>query len=482
MSLQLFNTLTGEKQTFVPLNPGKVGVYVCGPTVYDMSHIGHARCYVAFDVIIRYLRRVYGAANVTYVRNFTDVDDKIIKKALATGEAPNVVSERYTEEFRHDMASLNCTAPDIEPKVTEHIPEIIALIAKLIEKDVAYESAGDVYYSVTAFPRYGALGRRSLDDMEAGARVEVSEIKRNPLDFALWKAAKPGEPSWQSPWGAGRPGWHIECSAMNCKYLGETFDIHGGGKDLIFPHHENEVAQSEAASGKQLSRYWLHNGFVNIDNEKMSKSLGNFFTIRDVLQKFDAQAVRYYLLCTHYRSAINFSDQALRESEARVQYLYETLLRLESCVTAGSSSGPYREAWVETLTARFAEAMDDDFNTPRALGDISEAFRLINEIIAKPGDAETDARTLRALREQLHSMGEVLGVFNEKPQLVLDRMSERRQAERGVTPAAIEALIAERNNARQARNFARADEIRQELLTQGIVIKDGPTGTSWTVV
>ena len=311
MEIFINNTMTGQKEAFHPLREGSVGLYVCGPTVYDMSHIGHARVFVTFDVVARFLRSL--GNDVTYVRNFTDIDDKIIRRANEQGVPSSEISEKFIAEFQKDMASLGVRPADVEPKVTQHIPEIIALIEKIIANGHAYESGGDVYFAVRSFNGYGKLSKRDLDQLEAGARVEVGDKKRDPLDFALWKAAKPGEPFWESPWGKGRPGWHIECSAMSAKYLGETFDIHAGGKDLVFPHHENEIAQSEAASGKTFANYWMHNGFVQIDNEKMSKSLGNFFTIRDVLKTYEAEALRLFLLGTHYRNPINFSDAALAE-------------------------------------------------------------------------------------------------------------------------------------------------------------------------
>ena len=486
MSLQIYNTMSGAKEPFVPLSDGKVGIYVCGPTVYDMSHLGHARVYVAFDTVVRYLRRRW---DVRYVRNFTDVDDKIINRAKELGEPAAAVSERFIDAFVEDMAALGCARADTEPKVTEHIDDIVRLIDELVAKEHAYAvphatsaaAGNDVYYAVESFATYGRLGRRKLDDMEAGARVEIDPRKRNPMDFALWKGVDPDGAlaCWDSPWGKGRPGWHIECSAMSRRYLGETFDIHGGGKDLIFPHHENEIAQSEGASGKTLARFWMHNGFVNIDNEKMSKSLGNFFTVRDICTKFDTQTVRYYLLTTHYRSPINFSDGGLREAEARIKYLYETLGRLQSVLSDGATQGPYRQGWVAEIVARFEAAMDDDFNTARVLGDLSDVFKLINEILDKPGDAEVDARTLRAVAAALAEIGEVLGLFVEAPQAVLGRIETRKQADSGIDGARVEALLAERLAARKAKDFARADGIRDELAALGVVIKDTPQGTTW---
>jgi cysteinyl-tRNA synthetase len=478
MALQIFNTLTGEKEPLAPRVAGKLGVYVCGPTVYDMAHIGHARAYVAFDTVVRYLRRRF---DVTYVRNYTDVDDKIIKRAAEVGEEPFALSQRFIREFEADMHALGVRNADIQPKVTEHMPEIISLVSRLVENGSAYTAGGDVYFAVEKFAGYGRLGRRKLEDMEAGARVEVSEQKHHPMDFALWKAAKPGEPSWDSPWGKGRPGWHIECSAMSAKYLGESFDIHGGGKDLIFPHHENEIAQSEAASGKPFVGLWMHNGFVNVDNEKMSKSLGNFFTVRDVLKKFDPQALRYFLLTTHYRSPINFSDQTLREAEARIKYLYETLAKLET-VGEGPDGPPYRAPFVAELWTRFEAAMDDDFNTAKALGDLSLAFTLVNDIFAKPNDREVDQRTLRALKQGLAQISAVLGVCDEEPARVLERLEKRRQGERGVDAAKVEALIAARAAARKVKDFVLADAIRKELSDMGVAIKDTPKGTTWEMV
>jgi cysteinyl-tRNA synthetase len=478
LGLVVYNTLTAEKEPFTPLTPGKVRMYVCGPTVYDMSHIGHARAYVAFDVIQRYLRRTF---EVTHVRNYTDVDDKIIRRANELGEKPIEVSERFIVEFKADMTALGVQPADIEPKVTEHLPEIIRFIEKLVGRGIAYESAGDVYYAVEKFKGYGKLSKRNIDDMEAGARVEVSEQKRHPMDFALWKAAKPGEPLWESPWGKGRPGWHIECSAMSSKYLGDTFDIHGGGKDLIFPHHENEIAQSEAASGKEFARVWLHNGFVNVDNEKMSKSLGNFFTIRDVLKRYDAQSLRYFLLTTHYRSPINFSDKNLDEAEARVKYLYETLARVEAAVTPGADAPPYRDVEVENLPERFVSAMDDDFNTAKVLGDLAALFKIANEVLQKPEDKDRDQRTLRAILRVVRSAGAVLGLFTEKPSAVVARLEQRKKAERGIDGAAIDQLVADRNAARKAKDFARADAIRKQLADLGVTIKDSAQGTTWEV-
>ncbi|MBN1962172.1 MAG: cysteine--tRNA ligase [Deltaproteobacteria bacterium] len=478
MAIYIYNTMSGQKEPLIPLTNGHVNIYVCGPTVYDMSHIGHARAYIAFDVVVRYLRRSY---KVTYVRNYTDIDDKIIKRAAETNSSAAKIAERFINEYKKDMQVLSVLPADHEPQVTQYISEIIELISTLASKGFAYNTEGDVYYAVTKFDKYGALSKRNLEDIKTGARVELNEKKQNPLDFALWKAAKPGEPAWDSPWGKGRPGWHIECSAMSQKLLGETFDIHGGGKDLIFPHHENEIAQSQAATDKPIANLWMHNGFVNIDNEKMSKSLGNFFTIREVLEKFDPQALRYFLLTTHYRSPISFSDAALKEAEARVRYIYQTLARLEQAVQINDPTPPYREAWVGNIIERFVAAMDDDFNTAKAFGDLSDVFKLINDTLDRPQDNKVDQRTLSAIQKALKEIAAILGVFDEDPQVVLKRLEARRINELQVDATTIENLISERTAARKNKDFARADAIRQELAVMGVTIKDHPGGTSWEV-
>lgn len=480
MGFRIYNTLTRSKEDFTPKEPGHVKMYVCGPTVYDLSHVGHARVYVAFDTIARTLRRHF---KVTYVRNFTDIDDKIIKRAAQTQQTAQAVSEQYIAAFHEDMRALGCGPADVEPKVTEHVPEVLALIASLVEQGTAYAVNGDVYYAVEKFAEYGKLGRRSLEDMEAGARVEVSAQKRHPMDFVLWKAAKPGEPSWESPYGPGRPGWHIECSAMSKRYLGETFDLHGGGRDLIFPHHENEIAQSEAAHHQPYARFWLHGGLVNIDNEKMSKSLGNFFTIRQVLEKFDPQTLRYALLATHYRSPIAFSDGALKLAEARVRYCYQTLARLGAW-EAGSPApqeptGKLRFAPLVDLVARMDAAMQDDFNTPQALGILADAFSWTNETLDHPQDAASDVATLRALRHCFDEAAVLLGLFDAPPADVLARIDARAVQLAGLQPAKIEALLQERTQARGAKDFARADAIRKQLDAMGVEVLDGAGGSSW---
>jgi cysteinyl-tRNA synthetase len=483
MEIQIFNTMTHRKEPLVPLEPGKVGMYVCGPTVYDMSHVGHARVYVTFDVVARFLR--FAGLKVHYVRNYTDVDDKIIKRAKELGAPAREVAERFIGEFLEDMDALGLERPSVEPKVTEHVPEIVALIEKIIARGNAYPSGGDVYFAVRAYPGYGKLSKRNLDELEAGARVEPGELKRDPLDFALWKAAKSGEPAWDSPWGKGRPGWHIECSAMSGKYLGESFDLHAGGKDLIFPHHENEIAQSEAASGKPFARVWMHNGFVQIDNEKMSKSLGNFFTIREVVAKVEPEALRYFLLGTHYRNPINFSDVALADAERRVDYLYETLAKVDARLAGEKPpAGDLLEGpIVEKVMSGFCEALCDDFNTAEALGRLGDCFALMNELCEKPKvkDKAAVARTVSRLRDDVHKVGEVLGLFGQDPKAFLARRREKKAKQKGIDQAKVEGLIRDRDSARKAKDFTSADRVRGELKVMGVEIMDTPGGTTWKI-
>ncbi|TGU74914.1 cysteine--tRNA ligase [Geomonas terrae] len=479
MPLRVYNTLTGSKEEFVPITPGKVGMYVCGVTVYDHCHIGHARANVVFDMIYRYLQAK--GLEVTYVRNYTDIDDKIINRANRDGVPYNEISERFIEEFDKDMARLMLQLPTFQPKATEHIPEIISLVERLIEKGYAYQSGGDVFFRVERFAGYLKLSKRNLDDMQAGARIEVDDKKENPMDFALWKGAKPGEPYWESPWGQGRPGWHIECSAMSSKFLGDTFDIHGGGKDLVFPHHENEIAQSEAASGKPFVKYWLHNGFVNINSEKMSKSLGNFFTIKQVLERYDAEVLRFFLLSAHYRSPIDFSDQNLKEAELGLERIYKALAGIDERLAAGTDHAPTAEsAELEekcgTIAARFTEAMDDDFNTAMALGHIFDLVRSVNRALPVAPLA-----LLTAVKEEIGRIAVTLGVCDSVPAEFMQRMKDRKTSEMEIPVEEIEALIAERAEARKAKNFKRSDEIRDMLLEKDIVLLDGPQGTTWKV-
>jgi cysteinyl-tRNA synthetase len=492
MSLRVYNTLTGKKEDFVPQVPGKVSMYVCGVTVYDHCHIGHARANVVFDVIFRYLR--HSGFEVTYVRNYTDVDDKIINRANREGVDFREITERFIAEFDRDMNQLGVATPTCQPKATDHIDDIIRIVQTLVDKGFAYPSGGDVYFNVEKYDDYLKLSKRNLDDMKAGARIEVDERKTHPMDFVLWKEAKPGEPSWDSPWGKGRPGWHIECSAMSMRFLGETIDIHGGGKDLVFPHHENEIAQSEAATGRPFVKYWLHNGFVNINSEKMSKSLGNFFTIKEVLERYDAEALRFFLLTAHYRSPLDFSDQNVTEAEAGLDRIYSALARIDE-VSAGVSGEQLTVAAanlseaeqellekVENFPGRFREAMDDDFNTAQVLGNIFDLVRSVNRVLAESGKISKNLKGILAkARLALDEAGEVLGIFRTPADVYLDHARERKIAEMGISREEIEALIEERAAARKARDFARGDEIRDSLLARNIVLLDSPQGTTWRI-
>ena len=486
MTIRLFSTLTGEKEPLEPLEPGKVRLYVCGPTVYDLAHLGHARCYVAWDVVVRHLR--FRGFQVRYVRNFTDVDDKIIRRAAERGMEPLQLSRHFSDEFEADMKALGNLEPDVQPRVSENLPDIVRLIEKLVANGHAYAANGDVYFAVRSFPGYGKLSKRHLDDLKSGARVEPGEHKRDPLDFALWKAAKPGEIKWPSPWGEGRPGWHIECSAMSERYLGESFDIHAGGKDLVFPHHENEIAQSEAASGKPFAKYWMHNGFVTLDDEKMSKSLGNVANVRTLIQAYEPQALRLFLLSTHYRGPINFSETALQDAERRVAYIYETLAKADARLAQApvSAEGEVLEpARLEALVPAIAEAMDDDFNSAEAIGRLSPYLAWLNELCEKPpagANKQAVRRTILRLRGGLTTALSVLGVGAEPPQRFLESLRARLCARRGIDPTKVEALIGQRSEARRAKDFARGDAIRAQLEAMGAEIMDSPAGTSWRVV
>ena len=451
--LHITNTLTRTKEEFVPLSPGVVRMYVCGMTVYDLCHLGHARVFVVFDMVTRWLRA--SGYRVEYVRNITDIDDKIIKRAQENNETPAALTGRFIDAMHADERALGVLPPDHEPRATEYVAQMLALIEQLIANGLAYPAPnGDVYYSVRAFPEYGRLSGKSLDELRAGERVGVDPSKHDPMDFVLWKAAKPGEPAWQSPWGAGRPGWHIECSAMSADLLGRHFDIHGGGQDLQFPHHENEIAQSEGANGCKFVNYWMHNGFVRVDNEKMSKSLGNFFTIREVLQKYDAEVVRFFILRAHYRSPLNYSDAHLDDAKGALTRLYTALKHAPATAAAPDWSAP--------AAAAFRTAMDDDFNTPEALAVL---FELASE--ANRGDAAA-AQTLR-------SLGGVLGLLQRDAADFL----QAGTAAGGLSEAEIEALIAARQAARKARDFAESDRLRDVLTAAGIVLEDGAGGTTW---
>ncbi len=490
MSLRIFNTITGKKEEFLPLREKQVGMYACGVTVYDLCHIGHARSAIVFDVIYRYLR--YRGYEVTFVRNFTDIDDKIIKRANEEGVHYRAIAEKYIEAFHIDMGGLNLEKPSFEPKATEHIAGMIDLISTLIEKGFAYQRNGDVYFSVRKFKDYGKLSRRNLEEMQAGARVEVDEKKEDPLDFALWKSSKLGEPFWQSPWGEGRPGWHIECSVMSQKYLGETFDIHGGGKDLIFPHHENEIAQSEAATGKPFARYWVHNGFVNINKEKMSKSLGNILTIKEMLKAWHPEVLRLFFLSHHYRSPVDYSEDSLLEAKTGLDRFYATLNtireRLKEPIpssqkkTESQSIEPLRNI-IESFQIRFEEAMDDDFNTAQALGYFYDQQTALNGLIglSKGKPSEEIGSLLRQGYDQFKRMGWVLGLFQEDPNLYVDRQKKEGLKKLGLQEEDILKLIEERNRARKEKDWKKADEIRQGLLSSGIILEDTPSGTLWKI-
>src|ERR1051325_5929444 len=469
MSLHVFNTLSGKKDTFAPLKEGEARIYVCGVTVYDSSHIGHARSLLTFDVAYRYL--VFLGYRVFFVRNFTDVDDKIIQRARDENSTAEAVAGKYIKEFQDDSRALGLLPPTHEPKATEHIAEIVALIRRLEEKGAAYRVDGDVYFSVERFPGYGKLSRKNIEELEAGARVEVDERKKAPMDFALWKSSKPGEPVWDSPWGKGRPGWHIECSAMSTKYLGQPFDIHGGGRDLIFPHHENEIAQSEAACGLPLARYWIHNGFLNINQEKMSKSLGNVYTIGEILKHNDAAALRYYFLGSHYRSPMDFSLQGLEEAGRGIDRIYETIDRAERGKSGKSESEPDGQ-----LLDAFRQEMDDDFNTPKALALIFDEVSSVNRLLDEKGCREIAPRF-----SALKRMCEVLGVLEEPPEAFFERKKDRWLEVNGFTRERVDEWLANRNKARKEKNWQEADRIRQELQQKGIIIEDTPRGSLWKV-
>ena len=480
-ALSVYNTLTRRKEPLEPLRPGEVRLYVCGPTVYSWVHIGNARTFTVFDVVVRYLR--YRGYRVSYVRNYTDVDDKIINAAREAGEDPAALAERFVQAFEEDARGLGLLPPDVSPRVTQVIPEIRALIQKLPDEGLAYSAGGDVYFQVSRWPEYAKLSRRNLDDLRAGERVAPGEHKREPLDFALWKGEKPGEPAWDAPWGRGRPGWHIECSAMSEKYLGQTFDIHGGGLDLIFPHHENEIAQSEAAHHAPLSRVWMHAGFLELENAKMSKSLGNVVRLRDALAKVDGEALRLFFLSSHYRNQLAFSDEALADAEKRMEYFYETLQRLDERLSGRAvKPGPLHGSPEAHLRA-FEEAMDDDFNTAGGLAALSGLFGQLNEYLDKPPtpDRDTVVRTLAALRSAATTMGGVLGILQSSPPAWLERRRDRLVAQRNLDRALIERLIAERSEARKQKDFARSDAMRNRLLEMGVELRDGAGGTQWKV-
>jgi len=497
MNVRLYNTLTGQKEPFEPAEPDHARVYVCGPTVYDYAHLGHARCYVVYDVLVRHLRA--DGLKVTYVRNVTDVDDKILKRAAETGTEPTVLAARFADAYSEDMHRLGNLDPDVEPRVSTHLEDIFALVQRLVDGDHAYVSDGDVYFSVESFSDYGKLSHRDLGQMKLGASERLDETKaarkRHPADFALWKKSEEDAWGWDSPWGRGRPGWHIECSAMSMKHLGDTLDLHGGGLDLVFPHHENEIAQSEAATGKPFARCWMHNGFVEVDKEKMSKSLGNFFTARDLFDRVEPEAIRYFMMTVHYRAPLNLDwtlDDAgnvtgfpqFEEAERRVAYLYKTKQRLEGLppkrVVDGDGPVP---SDIAGFAAALRESLDDDLNMPVALAKLADFLKAVNELcdqaMKKKGKAAR--RAVEQARAGFRALEAELGIGTESADIILLRIRDRRAEAHGLESAAIERRIADRTEARKSKDFAEADRVRDELAEQGVELLDGPEGTGWTI-
>lgn len=497
MALALYDTLTAQKRPFTTVTPGHAKLYVCGMTVYDYAHVGHARCYTVYDVLVRHLRE--SGMKVTYVRNVTDVEDKILARAKLNGESSRALSERFTAMFHEDMERLHNLPADIEPRVSEHIPEIQSLISRLVEKGAAYASAGDVYFRVKAFPSYGKLSHRKLDALEYGASGRTTDDeelrKEHPADFALWKKSEEPNDSWPSPFGQGRPGWHIECSAMAIKHLGETFDLHAGGLDLVFPHHENEIAQSEAATGKPYALHWMHNGFIETSKEKMSKSLGNFFTAREVFAHVEPEAVRFFVMSVHYRSPLNFdwsldADNKvsgfpqLLDAEKRVEYIYTTRERI--CAIAADriteAPGKVPDA-IRNLKASMQSALDDDLNMPIAIAAIADFLREANELVdvsaRKKGSVPSNA--VQAAKDGFEWIGRLLGLGTDDAAAFLGRIRARRVKAKGLTEAAVDAKIQERISARANKDFARADAVRDELATLGVELMDGSAGTTWRI-
>jgi len=482
--MKIYNTITNRKEDFIPLIPNEVKLYACGVTVYDNCHIGHARNAVFFDVLRRYLR--HKGFHVTYVRNFTDIDDKIINRSHQEGVSWDTIARKYTEEYYKDMNLLGVENADIEPKATEHITEMIEIIKGLIEKGFAYEAGGSVYFAVQAFPDYGKLSKRDREDMIAGARVDIDEMKKDPMDFALWKKSKEGEPAWKSPWGPGRPGWHIECTAMSIKHLGTTLDIHGGGADLIFPHHENEIAQSEAYTGKTFAKYWVHNGFITINREKMSKSLGNFFTVKEILDKFDPEVVRFFLLSTHYRSPIEFSDASLHEAERSIDRYYSTVLRINDFMArkSGNKKGLSKEGeifreFASSFRKKFIEAMDDDVNTALAIGHIFELIRATNAFLDGSPSGIEDRGLLSETKELVREAADILHILNKTPSEWYRSLIKTRKID--LSEEDILERIVERQGARLRKDWGTADSIRKELEEKGIILEDKKDRTDWKI-
>ncbi|MEH7480672.1 cysteine--tRNA ligase [Neobacillus drentensis] len=462
MAIQLYNTLTRKKETFVPIEEGKVKMYVCGPTVYNYIHIGNARPAIVFDTVRRYLE--YRGYDVQYVSNFTDVDDKLIRAANQLGESVPAIADRFINAYFEDVTALGCQKADVHPRVMENMDIIIDFINQLVEKGYAYESAGDVYFRTRKFDEYGKLSHQSIDDLQVGARIEVGDRKQDDLDFALWKAAKEGEIFWESPWGLGRPGWHIECSAMAKKYLGETIDIHAGGQDLTFPHHENEIAQSEALSGKLFSRYWMHNGYINIDNEKMSKSLGNFVLVHDIIKKHNPQVLRFFMLSVHYRNPINYSEELLESTRAAFERITTSYQNLKHRKEASTDLTGSNQVWLEGIAKRqeeFIEAMDDDFNTAKAISVLFDLSKLANYYLL---EKNTAVEVIDSFTKQFEKLFHVLGLTFEKEEMLDEE---------------IDALIEKRIQARKDRNFQLSDQIRDQLKEMNIILEDTPQGTRW---
>jgi cysteinyl-tRNA synthetase len=486
MSVKIYNTLTRKKELFQPLEKGHIKLYVCGITSYDYCHIGHARSALAFDMIVRYFR--YLNYKVTYIRNFTDIDDKIIARAAEQGTSTEELANRFIDEFYVDMDNLGVDRPTMEPKATEHIQEMIGLISELIDKDMAYAANGDVYYRVGSFPGYGKLSGRKLEDMQAGARIQINENKDDPMDFVLWKASKPGEPSWKSPWGDGRPGWHIECSAMSRKYLGDTFDIHGGGQDLIFPHHENELAQSEAATCRPYVNMWIHHGFVTIRDEKMSKSLGNFLTIRDILAHYHPEVLRFFIFSTQYRNPLDFSEAAMQNAMAGLDRLYECIATVEA-MGSDCSKTSVQIASTKDITKltsmeeRFQKAMNNDFNTALAQGILFESAKVINKISRQINGqpCQSDYVLLTTAVTTIVKLASIMGILQEKAEHFLNAKKAAMLEQIEISEDEILQLIKERKQARDEKNWGRSDEIRDQLLAYHIELKDGAAGTGWSI-
>ncbi len=487
-TIRIHNTLSGKKELLQPIKPDQIKLYVCGITSYDYCHIGHARSALVFDMIIKYLRlRGY---SVTFIRNFTDIDDKIITRAREQNVSCRELAERFIAEFYTDMDGLHIERPTQEPKATEHVAEMIELIEDLMQKGMAYPAQGDVYYRVTSFPDYGRLSKRNLDDMQVGARIAVNEQKENPMDFVLWKASKPGEPSWESPWGAGRPGWHIECSAMSKKYLGENFDIHGGGQDLIFPHHENEIAQSEGCSGQPFANLWIHHGFVTIKDEKMSKSLGNFLTIRDIRKKYHHEILRFFVFSTHYRNPLDFSESAMQDAATGLERLYTAIAQCEAAVEQTTTSPQVATVIrekdlqkLQSLETRFIKAMDNDFNTAQAQGIFFDTIKLISKILRTLPEtpATRDMVELANCTRKVKELATVMGILQEDASEWLAARKEQLAAGLTISSAEIEQKITRRLQARKEKNWAESDRIRDELAALGVELKDSVAGTSWSV-